>query len=155
MLRYRLLPTSAVLALVLGACAGGGDPSSADPAPSDAASEAAAPSEAAEPSEAGAPSDDAEPSEAAGEEVRVMLESFVFDPTELTISVGTEVTFLNADPAAHTVTHGTDGEAADDPIIDDELAGNQATSFTFDEPGTYELTCRLHPSMNMTITVEG
>ena len=26
---------------------------------------------------------------------------------------------------------------------------------TFDEPGTYNITCKIHPSMNMTITVEG
>jgi len=25
---------------------------------------------------------------------------------------------------------------------------------TFDEPGTYEITCKIHPSMQMTITVE-
>jgi plastocyanin len=64
------------------------------------------------------------------------------------------VSFANADSAPHTVTHGTDGEAADDPIIDEELDQNGATSFTFDEPGTYDITCRLHPSMNMTIIAE-
>ena len=150
--RYRLVPLPAVLALLLAACAGGADTGSAEPAGSSAASEAA-PSEAAasEPAE----SEAAAPSDEAAEEVRVTLESFAFDQTELTVSAGTEVTFLNADPAAHTVTEGTDGAAVEDPIIDDELAGNQATSFTFDEPGTYELTCRLHPSMNMTVTVEG
>ena len=153
--RHRLVPISAVLALVLGACAGGGDTESSDAGPSTPTSQAAAPSEAAEPSAAAEPSEAAEPSAAAAEEVRVRLESFAFDQTELTISAGTEVTFLNADSAPHTVTHGTDGEAADDPIIDDELAGNQATSLTFDELGTYELTCRFHPSMNMTVTVEG
>ena len=84
-----------------------------------------------------------------------MLEDFNFDTEELTITAGTEVTFLNADPAPHTVTEGVDGEAADGAMIDDELAANQSTSFTFDEPGTYELTCRFHPNMNMTVTVEG
>ena len=152
--RYRLVPIPAVLALVLAGCGGG---ASDDPAPSTAASEAAAPSEAPSepaPSEAAA-SEAAEPSEAAEEEVRVRLEDFAFDPSELTIAVGTEVSFLNADGAPHTVTEGSDGEAVDDPVIDDELAGNQATSFTFDEPGTYDLTCLFHPSMNMTVTVEG
>ncbi|HEX7195638.1 MAG TPA: plastocyanin/azurin family copper-binding protein, partial [Candidatus Limnocylindria bacterium] len=62
--------------------------------------------------------------------------------------------FVNADAAAHTVTEGTDGVAADDPIIDEELTQNGSTSFTFDEAGTYEITCLFHPSMNMTIVVE-
>ena len=26
---------------------------------------------------------------------------------------------------------------------------------TFDDPGTYDITCKIHPAMNMTITVEG
>ena len=146
--RYRLVPIPAVLVFLLAACGGGGGGASEEPVASTPASRSAAPSEAAA-------SETAEPSEAAAEEVRVTLEGFAFDQAELTISAGTEVSFLNADAAPHTVTEGTDGEAVENPVIDDELAGNQATSFTFDEPGTYELTCRLHPSMNMTVTVEG
>ena len=148
----RLLPALLpALALVLAACGGGGDASSDEPSEAPAASAAAsvAMSEAAEPSEA------SEPSEAAAEEARVRLDGFAFDTEELTIAAGTEVSFLNADSAPHTVTEGTDGQAAESPIIDEELAPNQGTSFTFDEPGTYELTCLLHPSMNMTVVVEG
>ena len=142
--RSRLAIVPALLALVLAACGSSGSSSTEPPAsttaPSTAASEAPASAAA---------------SEAGSEDVRVTLESFQFDPTELTIPAGTRVTFLNSDSAAHTVTEGTDGEAVDGPIIDDEIAANQATSFTFDEPGTYEITCLLHPSMNMTVTVEG
>lgn len=104
---------------------------------------------AAEPSEA------SEASEAAAEEMRVQLDGFAFDTEELTIAAGTEVSFLNADSAPHTVTEGTDGQAAASPIIDEELAPSQGASFTFDEPGTYQITCLLHPSMNMTVIVEG
>ena len=145
--RYRLVPLPALLALVLAACGAGDATTSQAPPASAAASEPGTPSAAA--------SQSAAASEAASEDVRVTLEGFAFDQTELTVSAGTKVSFLNADPAAHTVTEGTDGEAAESPIIDDELAANQSTSFTFDEPGTYEITCLLHPSMNMTITVEG
>ena len=28
-------------------------------------------------------------------------------------------------------------------------------SVTFDEPGTYDITCEIHPSMQMTVIVEG
>jgi plastocyanin len=61
------------------------------------------------------------------------------------------VTFT--DTANHTVTEGTDGEAVDDPIVDEE--GGSDIDVTFDEPGTYNITCKIHPDMNMTITVEG
>ena len=40
-----------------------------------------------------------------------------------------------------------------DPIVDEE--GGSDVSVTFDEAGTYNITCKIHPSMNMTITVEG
>jgi len=153
MTRSRPIPTLAVaamLALALAAC------TDAASSPSSAASEASASVAASEPASA-APSAEASAteSEAAAEETRVRLDGFAFDTEELTITAGTEVTFLNADGAAHTVTEGTDGVAVDDPIIDVELAANQAESFTFDEPGTYQITCLFHPSMNMTVIVEG
>jgi plastocyanin len=81
----------------------------------------------------------------------VSLAGSAFSPSELTIPAGTTVTFT--DTANHTVTEGTDGEAVDDPIVDEE--GGSDIEVTFDEPGTYDITCRIHPDMNMTITVEG
>ena len=145
--RSRSLPgLIAGLILVLAAC--GGTASSSSGEPSQAASTAASPTESTTASES------AEPSEAAGEEETVRLSQFAFDTEELTIAAGTEVRFVNADSAAHTVTEGSDGTAAEDPIINEELEQNGSTSFTFDEPGTYQLTCLFHPSMNLTITVE-
>jgi plastocyanin len=81
----------------------------------------------------------------------VSLAGFAFSPSELTIPAGTTVTFT--DTASHTVTEGTDGEAVDDPIVDED--GGSDIEVTFDEPGTYNITCKIHPDMNMTITVEG
>ena len=141
-----LLALTVGLVLVLAACGGSTSSSSTEPIQA----ESAAPSE----SESAPPSEAAEPSEAAGEEETVRLSQFAFDPEELTISAGTTVNFVNADSAAHTVTEGTDGTAVEDPIIDDELAQNGSTSVTFDEPGTYNITCKIHPSMQLTITVE-
>jgi plastocyanin len=74
-----------------------------------------------------------------------------FSPASLTISAGTSVTFT--DTSNHTVTEGTNGTAVDDPIVDEE--GGEDVVVTFDEPGTYNITCRIHPNMNMTVTVEG
>lgn len=82
----------------------------------------------------------------------VSLSGGQFSPSNLTIPVGSTVTFT--DGAGHTVTNGSDGEAVDDPIIDEEWSGEPIV-FSFDEAGTFDITCRIHPGMNMTITVEG
>jgi plastocyanin len=141
--RSRFLPALIVgLVVVLAAC--GGTTSSTSTEPSQAESPPATQAE----------SESAAPSEAADATETVRLSQFAFDPEELTIAAGTEVTFVNADSAAHTVTEGTDGTAVEDPIIDEELQQNGSTSYTFDEPGTYHITCKIHPSMNLTITVE-
>jgi plastocyanin len=147
-----ILPALAVLALILAACgdaASSPEAASEEPPASIAASEAAAPSDAAEPSVA------AEPSEAAADEFTVTLSGFAFSTGELTVPAGTEVTFENADSAAHTVTEGTDGRPASDPIINAQVGPGATTTFTFDEPGEYEITCLFHPNMNMTVVVEG
>ena len=135
------------LLLVLVACSGTSSSTNAEPSQSESAEASVAASAAA--------SEEAEPSDAAGAVETVRLSQFAFDITELTISAGTEVRFVNADSATHTVTEGSDGTAVENPIIDEELEQNGSTSFTFDEPGTYQITCLFHPSMNLTITVEG
>jgi plastocyanin len=81
----------------------------------------------------------------------VSMANTTFTPSSLTIAAGTTVTFT--DTSGHTVTEGTDGVAVDDPIVDED--GGSDVPVTFDEPGTYNITCEIHPTMNMTITVEG
>jgi len=81
----------------------------------------------------------------------VSLSGGQFSPGTLTIAAGDTVTFT--DTTGHTVTEGQDGTAVDDPIVDED--GGADIEVTFDEPGTYNITCKIHPAMNMTITVEG
>jgi plastocyanin len=134
--------------LVVTACSADSADEATD-APTTAATESEAP---ASPSEEA----DESASEGAGaEEMRVRIVGSAFDPAELTVPVGTEVTWVNADSFAHTVSEGTDGQTVDDPIVDEEIAQNGSVSVTFDEPGTYDITCGIHPSMQMTVTVEG
>ncbi|MBA2632987.1 MAG: amidase [Chloroflexi bacterium] len=82
----------------------------------------------------------------------VSLSGGAFAPSSLTIPVGTTVTFT--DTAGHTVTEGSDGEAVEDPLVDEEGSAEPIV-VSFDEAGTFNITCRIHPAMNMTITVEG
>jgi plastocyanin len=118
-----------VLAMALAACAGGGE---------------------SEPADASAPAG-GESSDGGGGGETVSLAGAQFTPSELTIAAGSTVTFT--DTSNHTVTEGSDGTAVDDPIVDE--SGGSDIEVTFDEPGTYNITCTIHPTMNMTITVEG
>jgi len=151
MKRSRFLPAlGAGLVLFLAACTGAAEsptPASAGSAPTEEPSPTTAATESAEVSAS------AHASAAAGEEATVRISQFAFDTPELMVAAGTEVSWVNADSAAHTVTEGTDGEAADGPIIDEELEQNGTATFTFDEPGTYEITCLFHSQMNMTVVV--
>jgi len=81
----------------------------------------------------------------------VSMANTTFTPSTLTIAAGTTVTFT--DTAGHTVTEGTDGVAVDNPIVDED--GGSDVEVTFPDAGTFNITCKIHPSMNMTITVEG
>jgi plastocyanin len=81
----------------------------------------------------------------------VSMAGQAFSPSTLTIAAGDTVTFT--DTSGHTVTEGTNGTPVDDPIVDE--TGGADIEVTFDEPGSYNITCKIHPDMNMTITVEG
>jgi plastocyanin len=83
---------------------------------------------------------------AAGEAIEIV--DFAFSPAELTVPVGTTVTWTNQDSAPHTVT-------ADDGSFDSgRLNQGDSFSFTFETPGTYTYVCAFHPNMTATITVE-
>jgi len=147
--RSRTLIVPALLALTLTAC--GDEGSSA--APSEDALPSTAASEAAEPSEAAA-SEAAEPSEDAGGR-NITLTDFAFSEGELTVAVGDTVTFRNSGSAPHTVTEGTDGVEADGSSFNEQVSPGDEVEITFDEAGTFDVTCLFHPQMNMTVVVEG
>ena len=131
----------AIVAILLAACGGTAESTAAD----DGAATASPTADEAEATSS--PSDEAE-----GEGGNtVSLAGGQFDPGRLTVAAGDTVTFT--DTANHTVTEGSNGVAEDDPIVDE--TGGADIEVTFDEPGTYNITCKIHPSMNMVITVEG
>ena len=77
-----------------------------------------------------------------------------FMPSSLQISVGDTVHWLNNDVAAHTVTSGslTDGLSG---VFDSGLVlGGTVFAHTFEEPGTYDYFCLVHPWMLGIVTVE-
>jgi plastocyanin len=87
-------------------------------------------------------------SAAAAEAGRIEVKEFMFTPTTLTVSVGSQVTWVNKDDEPHTVVSDT-GTFRSGAIDTDE-----SFSFTFDKPGTYHFTCSIHPRMVGTIIVK-
>jgi plastocyanin len=70
-----------------------------------------------------------------------------YDPSSLTISAGTTVTWVNNGSGAVTVT-------SPDGLFDSETLGSGSSfSYTFDTPGTFRYFCVPHPHMKGTITV--
>ncbi len=84
--------------------------------------------------------------DANGETVSIV--NFAFDPAELTVPVGTTVTWENTDTAPHTAT------AEDGSFDTGRIDQNGSGSLTFDEAGTFSYVCGFHPNMQGTITVE-
>lgn len=80
--------------------------------------------------------------------VTVVIENYEFIPKEVTVKVGTTVTWLNQDGAEHTAT------ADDDSFDTDLLAYGESGSVTFSKPGSNEYYCDPHPFMTGTIVVE-
>jgi plastocyanin len=74
---------------------------------------------------------------------------------DFTIAAGDSVVFVNDAGVDHTVTNGVGGQANEDALFNVQVAaGESSDPIVFDEPGTYDVTCLIHPSMQLTITVE-
>ncbi len=71
----------------------------------------------------------------------------------ITAPVGTTIVWTNKDSLAHTVTSGRngvfDGTGWNSAVLDP----GQTFSFTFTKTGTFNYTCRVHPELNSTVTV--
>lgn len=136
----------AIAVLALAACS----PSASASSPA----ESAAASAAEPPAESAAASTAASPSEAAvGGDTTVTISGSSFGG-DFTISAGSTVTFVNNDSVGHTVTNGENGTPAADALFDEPLADGGTFEFPFDTPGVYQVTCRIHSTMNLTITVQ-
>jgi len=74
-------------------------------------------------------------------------------PADITINAGDTVEWINGDTAAHTVTGGS---PADGPsgVFDSSLVMADASyAFTFNDVGSYDYFCMVHPWMVGSVTV--
>ena len=79
---------------------------------------------------------------------QVNIESFAFQPQNVTISVGSTVQWTNLDQTPHDSYSEGNWESG-------LLGQGQSFSFTFNTEGTYNYYCTPHPWMTGTITVIG
>jgi plastocyanin len=80
----------------------------------------------------------------------VAIDNFAFSPRELTVAVGTKVTWVNHDDVPHTATSTARPRAFDSRTLDTD--GRFEHVFT--APGTYEYFCAVHPHMTGKIIVK-
>jgi plastocyanin len=79
----------------------------------------------------------------------VQMEGIAFNPAEVTIAAGDTVTWTNNDSVGHDVTGDAfeSGEAGG-------LGQGDTFEHTFEEAGTFDYVCTVHPGMEGTVTVE-
>jgi plastocyanin len=80
--------------------------------------------------------------------VQVKIDNFRFEPQEITVAPGTTVVWTNRDDVPHTVT------SIEDKFHSKALDTDDAFSFTFKDPGTYEYYCTLHSKMTGKVIVK-
>ena len=81
------------------------------------------------------------------ETTNVMIDNFTFEPAQLTVKVGTTVTWKNRDDIPHTLV--SPGKFRSKVLDTDD-----SYSFTFTAAGDYKYFCSLHPHMTGVVKVE-
>jgi len=79
--------------------------------------------------------------------IEIKIANFAFDRNELTLRVGANVSFVNYDSVSHQI-------ASDSTNLNSGvLQQGQAFSTKFDQAGTYNYHCSIHPSMTGKIII--
>jgi len=78
---------------------------------------------------------------------QLQIKDFAFAPKEITVPVGTTLTWTNKDSEPHTVT------TTDKAIASKAIDTDEQFAFEFDAAGTYTYHCSLHPYMTATVVV--
>ena len=78
----------------------------------------------------------------------VKIDNFSFGPADLTVRVGTTITWMNRDDIPHTVV------SPDKVFKSTVLDTDEKFSFTFNKPGTFPYFCSIHPKMTGKVVVQ-
>ena len=82
--------------------------------------------------------------------VEVKIDNFSFAPGNLTIAVGTTVTWVNHDDIPHSVVSSDEPQVFKSKALDSD----DRFSFTFTKAGTYGYFCSIHPKMTGKVVVQ-
>ena len=77
-----------------------------------------------------------------------------YDPEVIDITIGTIVTWENLDNTMHTATSGNPDAGADGVFDSDIMSAGDKYEVTFNDAGSYDYYCILHPWMVGTVNVE-
>jgi len=76
----------------------------------------------------------------------VSIANYAFNPQQLTVKAGAEVTWTNNDSVTHTVTF--------DSFNSGDIAPGGTYKHTFSDAGTFNYHCSIHTSMTGSIIVQ-
>jgi plastocyanin len=82
------------------------------------------------------------------ETMEVKIDNFTFGPAELSVRVGTTITWTNRDDIPHTVV------STDKVFKSKVLDTDEKFSSTFSTPGTFPYFCSIHPKMTGKVVVQ-
>lgn len=79
----------------------------------------------------------------------ITIRTMLFTPSQITVKKGEAVKWTNNDDTAHTVTidHGTGPNS-------DLIQPGRTYTYTFNQTGSFQYHCSIHPSMRGTIVVK-
>jgi plastocyanin len=77
----------------------------------------------------------------------VWIQNMTFNPSTISVTAGTTITWTNKDAIGHTVT--SDAGLFDSGVI----ATNGTYQYTFSTTGSYAYHCKIHPGMTASVTV--
>ncbi|HZU23715.1 MAG TPA: cupredoxin family copper-binding protein [Terriglobales bacterium] len=84
--------------------------------------------------------------DAAATEIRI--DNFTFNPADIHVKAGTQVTWVNRDDIPHNVI------AEDKSFRSKTIDTDEKFTFTAAQPGTYMYFCGIHPKMKGKLVVE-
>lgn len=86
---------------------------------------------------------------------QVVIDNYMYYPSNVNIRRGQTVTWVNRDNVAHTVTSPVPGVSSIDQFDSGNIAPGASYSRTFNLDGRFDYYCRLHPYMRGSVTVSG
>ncbi len=80
-------------------------------------------------------------------DAQVVIDNFTFSPTPLQVKAGTTVTWVNHDDIPHSLV------CPNLQVHSHPLDTDDTFSYKFEQPGTYDYICGLHPHMHGQVVV--